>query len=506
MAVSRGEDGTSRSAVSRCSDACSVKDGITEESVFNRPVIDLAEVAQLCRHGLSPRTRPLAWKIMMGYYTNVRSEWEQTESESVQNYLDIASTVCDANTDARSEEERTLVRTITVDVPRTITTLPFFSEGGYARRKRDAAALSQCTDKMVSATADDSDSKHPRRSHLVHDGETEGVQEELLEQLPEHSGTTSSRGTHGKANSRDRSNSNSSSNSSSRGSSSSSTARSVGQRAPARPSERASASVVSTNSAETAKEPLHTHTQQSLWRILYTIATLNKGLGYVQGMNELAGYIMYVFCHGNVTELDTRVEASAFFCTQTLIVFLGDDYCRALDSDHTTGVISTLRYCDNVLQFFDPSLFDHLTKLGICSAHYALRWITLLFTHEFGVDDALRVWDFLLSFGDELPNLTVLIAAAMCHVQRARILETTSLEYVMLLLLNYPPNQVHDVLRVTCRWLTRVGVQFIVTLKHATREDIARMRAERMGSPLNAALLAVHGTMKSSLRSLFNTK
>uniref|UniRef100_A0A0A9Z9J9 TBC1 domain family member 13 n=1 Tax=Lygus hesperus TaxID=30085 RepID=A0A0A9Z9J9_LYGHE len=96
-----------------------------------------------------------------------------------------------------------------------------------------------------------------------------------------------------------------------------------------------------------------TTASQGLHRVLTTIATVNAGLGYVQGMNELAAHLMYVFAEGTIDKFDLCVEADTFFCLQTLLSHLGDDFCRELDADHEMGMLTTLRHYEHVLQFFD---------------------------------------------------------------------------------------------------------------------------------------------------------
>ncbi|EPY28478.1 GTPase activator-like protein [Strigomonas culicis] len=222
----------------------------------------------------------------------------------------------------------------------------------------------------------------------------------------------------------------------------------------------------------------YTRTQKALKRIIYMIASVNKGLGYVQGMNEFVGLLLYAFCEESNEHFTRHIEASTFFCFQTLLTFLGDDFCRLLDDDHTTGVISTVRHFDNVVRFFDPELFYHLEKLGVCAEQYALRWIMLLFIQEFNIVDSLRVWDFLLSFGDQLRNTTMFVAAAMIHSLRDILLQQDSLSDVIPMLHHFPEGNVNPFLKIAMRWILKYGIDFTSKIKRCTVEEIIDLRCE----------------------------
>lgn len=224
------------------------------------------------------------------------------------------------------------------------------------------------------------------------------------------------------------------------------------------------------------KPPVFTAAQESLRRVLITTASVNKALGYVQGMNEYVAHLLYAFAKGKSCNVTPSLEADAFFCFQTLLSHLGDDFCRSFDFDATCGLTSTMRLFDNVLRFFDPQLFCFMESLGISAEHYALRWIMLLFTQEFNIADALRVWDFLLSFGDEIRNAAFFVAGAMCHHLRSSILSAETMSDVIPLLHEYPPGDVNDFLRTALRWIAKFDFGLIEKLKQATPEEVQGLR------------------------------
>lgn len=219
-----------------------------------------------------------------------------------------------------------------------------------------------------------------------------------------------------------------------------------------------------------------TPSQESMRRILIATASVNRALGYVQGMNEYVAHLLYAFAKGKSCNVTPSVEADAFFCFQTLLSHLGDDFSRSFDFDATQGLSSTMRLFDNVLRFFDPELFRVMEALGISAEHYALRWIMLLFTQEFNIADALRVWDFLLSFGDQVRNAAFFVAGAMCYRLRNSILAAEAMSDVVPLLHEYPSGDVNEFLRIALRWIAKYDFELIDKLKLATPEEVQNLR------------------------------
>ncbi|GET90890.1 GTPase activator-like protein [Leishmania tarentolae] len=228
---------------------------------------------------------------------------------------------------------------------------------------------------------------------------------------------------------------------------------------------------------DSTEEVVHfTPSQHALRRILISTAMANKSLGYVQGMNEYVGHLLYAFAKGKASNVTPTVEADTFFCFQTLLAHLGDDFCRSFDFDAACGLTSTMRLFDNVLRFFDPSLFQHLEYLGINAEHYALRWIMLLFMQEFNIADSLCVWDFLLSFGDEIRNAAFFVAAAMCHHLRSSILSSEAMSDVLPLLQHYPSGDVKLFLRIALKWIVKFDFNLLQELKQVSPEGVQALR------------------------------
>ena len=133
-------------------------------------------------------------------------------------------------------------------------------------------------------------------------------------------------------------------------------------------------------------------------RILFIYAKINKGIGYVQGMNEIIGPIYYVF--GNDTNVEWRqhAEADTFFCFTNLMTEIGDNFCKAMD--HTQyGIQAMMSKLMAKLQRGDPELHGDLIHKNIDPHYFSFRWLTLLLSQEFFLPDLIELWDLL--FADE---------------------------------------------------------------------------------------------------------
>jgi hypothetical protein len=91
-----------------------------------------------------------------------------------------------------------------------------------------------------------------------------------------------------------------------------------------------------------------------------------------------------------------------------------DNFIKSLDSTED-GIKARISTFDNYLSVLDNELFLYLEKEGVNPQFYALRWIILLLTQEFHLNDVLRLWDSLLSMPDMyFFKKTHLLAVSVC--------------------------------------------------------------------------------------------
>ena len=96
----------------------------------------------------------------------------------------------------------------------------------------------------------------------------------------------------------------------------------------------------------------------ALARILFIYARLNKGIKYVQGMNEILAVIYYCFWKfGNEAIISTEyLESDVFFCFSNLMSEIKDGFLRDLDKEKN-GIDGKCRQLLHVLRLVDPDVY-----------------------------------------------------------------------------------------------------------------------------------------------------
>ncbi|KAK4056174.1 hypothetical protein OIO90_002905 [Microbotryomycetes sp. JL221] len=151
--------------------------------------------------------------------------------------------------------------------------------------------------------------------------------------------------------------------------------------------------------------------RQLLLRPLFVFATLNPGVGYVQGMNHLAAVLFWIFSNlepveqSNESNLE-RAEACCFFSLGQIISQLRDLYLPIQDhftkpqqqqNDSLSGLQMTMNRFMSLLNWLDPDISNHLISKQVEPHVFCLRWLTTMFANEFTLPDLVRIWDRVLS-------------------------------------------------------------------------------------------------------------
>lgn len=92
---------------------------------------------------------------------------------------------------------------------------------------------------------------------------------------------------------------------------------------------------------------------------------------------------------------------------------------------------------DQLLRERDHALYEHLTRLGVEPQLYTLRWVRLLFSREFHMEDTMLLWDAIFADSADLHLVEHLCVAMLLYI-RSQLLEM-NYEGCMRRLLKYPP-------------------------------------------------------------------
>mmetsp|Transcript_2622 Transcript_2622/g.3877 ORF Transcript_2622/g.3877 Transcript_2622/m.3877 type:complete len:680 (-) Transcript_2622:27-2066(-) len=144
------------------------------------------------------------------------------------------------------------------------------------------------------------------------------------------------------------------------------------------------------------KQNLGQRRYAALERILFVWAGLNKGVRYVQGMNEIVGTIYYVLANDENEQWACEAEADTYYMFNTLMSEMRDIFVPDLDMADT-GIQGRISNMTSLLSLHDPEVRCHLVDLGIDPAYYAIRWLTTLLSREFLLPDTIRLWDSMFS-------------------------------------------------------------------------------------------------------------
>lgn len=134
----------------------------------------------------------------------------------------------------------------------------------------------------------------------------------------------------------------------------------------------------------------------ALERILFLWSKYNKGVRYVQGMNEIVGILYYVLANDPNSEWAEWAEADTYWLFHSLLVEMSDVFVAGLD-DHDTGIQGRIHAMQSLLARHDPEVREHLDELGIETSFYAIRWWTTLLSREFLLPDVIRLWDSMFA-------------------------------------------------------------------------------------------------------------
>ena len=162
-----------------------------------------------------------------------------------------------------------------------------------------------------------------------------------------------------------------------------------------------------------------------LTRILFIYAKLNPGIKYVQGMNEIAGTLYFCFANDKNELLRKTAEIDTFFCFTLIMGEIKDGFIRNLDQA-PSGLKGRIQDLNNLLKKIDRSLWEHFEEEKVNPYFYSLRWIMLLLTQEFEMQNIMRVWDSLLSHENKVLYLNYCCVAIIESMKEELIKEDFS--------------------------------------------------------------------------------
>lgn len=152
--------------------------------------------------------------------------------------------------------------------------------------------------------------------------------------------------------------------------------------------------------------------QDVMKRILFLYSKDHNHVKYVQGLNEVLAIIYYCFSNERNSFFSANIEADTYFCFVQLMEKIESMYIAKLDNTKN-GIEWKLFNVKIQLRDIDIDIFNALNDNNIDFHFFAFKWFTLLFTQEYSMNDALRLWDWILTFEDIFECLKLLSLSAL---------------------------------------------------------------------------------------------
>jgi hypothetical protein len=150
---------------------------------------------------------------------------------------------------------------------------------------------------------------------------------------------------------------------------------------------------------------------------------------YIQGMNVLAGPFLYV----------CRSEPQAFTLFYTLLI---NDMPRYV-TPNLHGSMDGVKLVELVLQSVDRKLYDSLSQSISSAKIYALPSVLTLCACTPSLDEVIKLWDFLFSFG---VHMNILLVVAQLLLIRSELMNTKT---PMNLLRQFPPLNANKIIKLS---------------------------------------------------------
>lgn len=184
-------------------------------------------------------------------------------------------------------------------------------------------------------------------------------------------------------------------------------------------------------SALVNKSALTAGSRDSIERILVAFSTINPCIGYVQGMINLVYVFYHVLSQDEDIEESKFAEEDAFYLFNSMVSEMSNLFVGELD-DQRKGLKDKVGEIFRIVETKDPVLYEVLIRKELDRSMFPVRWILLLFSAEYSIDETIWLWDKILSDSYRFEMLLYCSAAVIILLRNVIIGE--SFEKCMLVL------------------------------------------------------------------------
>ncbi|XP_056663414.1 growth hormone-regulated TBC protein 1 isoform X2 [Monodelphis domestica] len=149
--------------------------------------------------------------------------------------------------------------------------------------------------------------------------------------------------------------------------------------------------------------------QHTLYNVLVAYGHHNQNVGYCQGMNFLAGYLLLI----------TKSEEQSFWLLDALVGRILPDYY----SPAMMGLKTDQEVLGELVKMKIPAVANLMDRHNVMWTLVVSRWFICLFIDILPVETVLRIWDCLFYEGSKI---IFRVALTLIKQHQASILEATN--------------------------------------------------------------------------------
>jgi hypothetical protein len=158
-------------------------------------------------------------------------------------------------------------------------------------------------------------------------------------------------------------------------------------------------------------------------KIILVFTVVNPSIGYVQGMINLVYVFYYVLSNSEDLENTKFAEEDAFYLFNNLVSEISNLFVDEFD-DQKLGIKYKVNEVFEIIKIKDIELYNALAEKDLIKTMFPLRWILLLFSTEYPIDQTVWLWDKILSDSYRFEILSFCAAAAVILMRKIILAET----------------------------------------------------------------------------------
>jgi len=145
------------------------------------------------------------------------------------------------------------------------------------------------------------------------------------------------------------------------------------------------------NKANLKKESEETN-YDIIKRILFLFAK-EHSIGYIQGMNEIASIIYYIFYNDDNPFFKKYIESDTYYCFSALMTEIEPVFHLNDASYSQLFLTQQIKQINEILEQCDEELFNFFKEIDLSLDNFVIKWVMVLFAQEFKIDVAVNFWD-----------------------------------------------------------------------------------------------------------------